>query len=161
MTQRRKVRIDQRVEVRCSPEEIFEVLSDPGQVSHFATGIEGAQVVEEGPEGGLVGSRIEMVTRNGNTLMATLIEVDPPRKVVWEDERGVRSTWAVEKKGDECVLENVIEGSMSDQSARTLAYDADLKFQALARSFETPGGEVAEGEGHSAISGTPETPKKQ
>lgn len=158
---RRKVRIEQRVEVRCSPQRIFEVLSDPGQVSQFATGIEGAQVIENGPDGGLVGAKIEMVTRNGNTLMAKMVELDPPHKVVWEDERGVRSTWTVEGKGDGCLLENLIEGDMSDQSARALAYDADLKFQALARSFETPGDDVAKGEGHSAISGTPETPKKQ
>jgi ribosome-associated toxin RatA of RatAB toxin-antitoxin module len=159
MAQRHEVRIEQRMEVECEPEKLFEMLMDPAQSPHFAAGIEGAQIIEDGPDGGLVGSRIELITRSGNTLMATVNRLEVPRLIELEDERGLKSTWTVEKADKGCVIVNLLEGKLTEPSARALAYDADLKFQGLSRAFKEGDPDLHKGLGHSGITGTPRTPK--
>lgn len=161
MTGHRSARIEQRIEVRAPAKRIFEVLVDPNQVPHYAARIEGADFVEKGQDGALVGSKIEMITTGGNILIATIKEAQPPRKISWEDERGLTSTWLVEPAGAHCVLTNILEGSLTQQQERKLAYDADVKFQALAKSLEEAGDEVVESEGVGEVAGTPRTPKKE
>lgn len=161
MTGHRTTRIKQRVEVRAPTERIFEVLIDPNQIPQYAARIEGAEILEPGKNGGLVGSRIEMITTNGNILKATVEEADPPHKITMVDERGLRSTWTVEPAGAHCVLTNLLEGSLTQQQERKLAYDADVKFQALARSLEEDQDDTIEREGAGDVAGTARTPKKE
>lgn len=161
MTPQREGRIEQRTEVEAEPARIFEVLADLAHVPHYAARIEGAEILEPGPDGGLVGTRIEMITSGGNTLNATIKSADPPREIVWEDENGLKSTWRIESLGGRSVLTNVLEGPISADMARKLAYDADVKFQALTRSLEQPTMETPEGEGLSDIVGTPGGPRKE
>ncbi len=160
MTGHGEGRIEQRAEVDAPPERIFEVLADLTHVPHYAARIEGAEILEPGPDGGLVGTKIEMITTAGTPLMATIKSADPPREIVWEDENGLKSTWRIDPSSGRSVLTNVLEGPISGERARRLAYDADLKFQALTKALESRSKELHEGEGLSDIVGTPGGPRK-
>lgn len=160
MTGHHDERIEMSVRLRCDRKRVFEMIADPNQVAHYAARIEGAQVVKTGPDGDLVGSQVELITKGGNTLNATIKEVDPPRRIVWEDENGLRSTWSLEQDANGCVLKNILEGFVSGERARQLAYDADVKFQELARTLGRDEDERHQGSGAGDIVGTPRGPKK-
>lgn len=128
-------RIEQSIDIDCDAERVFEVLIDPNYIPEYAAGIEGAVIIEDAEEG-MAGAKIEMVTKGGNILHATVLTVDPPRRIVIEDERGVRSTWEVVPTAEGKVrLMNTLEGPVAPAKAQRLAYDADVKFQALAATL--------------------------
>lgn len=135
MADKALTRIEQSIEIDCAPEAIYDLLIDCNNIPVYAAGIEGAEIIEE-PNPGMVGARIEMVTKAGNILHATVLEAERPHRLVIEDERRFRSTWTIEPVGDRVRLLNVLEGPMPAAKAERIRFDADVKFQALAARLD-------------------------
>lgn len=129
-------KIEQSIEIDTDPQTVFDVLIDPEYVPVYAAGIEGAEIKNR-KDDTILGAQLEMLTKSGNLLRATIVTADRPHEVAIEDERGTRSTWRIEPLGDRKVrLTNILEGPIPPAKADDLRYDADVKFQALAKALD-------------------------
>jgi uncharacterized protein YndB with AHSA1/START domain len=130
-------RIEQSITIRASRERVFALLTDPNYMPHYTTGIEAAEILEPGPDGGLVGARLELGTATGTTLLATVKELVPGERLEIEDDNGITSTWTVEGLADGRVrLRNTLVGNISAAHADRLRYGAEVKFQSIAQMLE-------------------------
>lgn len=128
-------RLEQSIDIETTPEKVFQVLIDPNNISRYAGGIEGAEVLEQ-PNEDFAGAILELVTKRGNIRRAEVLRADPTCIEVL-DERGLRGTWEIEDLGNGCVrIRNIIEGPLTLNSLNQLQYDADVKFQALQHILE-------------------------
>lgn len=128
-------RVEQSVEIETTAEKVFQVLTDPTNITRYAGGIEGAEVIEK-PEEGYAGAVLELVTKSGNIRRAKVVRADHECIQV-RDERGLDARWEIEDLGNGKVrIHNVIEGPFTQQSVNQLRYDVDVKFQALQHILE-------------------------
>lgn len=158
---RRATRIEHRITLHTDPTRVFDSLTDPNYMPHFAPGIEAAEVVEEGSDG-LVGARLRLGTRSGRTLNAVVKEYRAGRLLRVEDENGLESTWTVEPNPDgRVVLTNTLVGELTEKQANRLRYATDEKFLLIAERFEEdePHDPRHSSGGATRITGTPRTPE--
>jgi len=132
------VHVEHSVEIETTPERVFAVLTDPRNVSQFAGGIEGAEVMDR-PGEGYAGATLEVVTKGGNILKARVTRADHGCIEV-EDERGVRARWETREIAKGRVrIRYTVRGPLDPRRADSLRYDADVKFQGLRHLLEDDG----------------------
>lgn len=120
-----------------TPERVFAILTDPAYVSEYAAGIEGAEIIARPDPDDIVGAKLEMVTKRGNIMLATITAAERPRSLTIVDERGTSSVWEIIPHGPgKVLLRNRLSGDLPEASLNQLHYDADVKFQALAKHFD-------------------------
>ena len=133
------VRLRHEVEIEVPAGRVWAVLTDPANIVRYAGGIEGAEVTSRPNGDDLTGARLELVTKSGNLLKARVLEARHERRLVVEDERGVRAMWTIEPSGNGRIrLGNTVEGPIPVERATQYRYDCDVKFQALRAILETP-----------------------
>jgi uncharacterized membrane protein len=84
------MRASARTTVAAPIEKVFEIVSDPGRVLSFMSGVTRWEVVSDEPRG--LGARYRMLFRIGSAEVGGLIEVvefDEPRDMAWTSVTGV------------------------------------------------------------------------
>lgn len=127
------MKIENAVELPAEPLEVFRFLTLPDNLPRVAPGIDSAVLASGEP--GRVGARLDMTTRHGNVLSATLVEVREGEVCTLKDDRGTISRWQLKATPKGTLAVNTLEGPFDASEAVRLREEAHLKILNLKDIF--------------------------
>jgi uncharacterized membrane protein len=98
------MRVGAQIDISATPEQVWELITDPERYLHFMSGITRWEVAGEQQTG--FGARYRMLMRVGSAEVGGLVEVteyDAPRDMAWNSVTGVdqRGRWRVRERSPE------------------------------------------------------------
>ncbi len=107
-------RIETELAIHAPLEDVFEAITHPENIPLYAPGIE--EAYQRGPSTPeAAGNLLDLVTRSGDRLAGRIVDRQPERSWVIEDENGTVARWALEKSEEGVLARFVLEGAFEER----------------------------------------------